>query len=154
MKYTAAVITVSDKGSRGERKDTSGPAVRVMLEEAGFDVVYTSIIPDEMEQIKSELVSCADEKKIHLVMTTGGTGFSQRDITPEATLAVVERETRGIPEAMRWASVSPGTYSVTSVHLPSRLATSMNGGTFTPASLAAARFRASWSTSTQEYARA
>ena len=105
MKYTAAVITVSDKGSRGERKDTSGPAVRVMLEEAGFDVVYTSIIPDEMEQIKAELVSCADEKKIHLVMTTGGTGFSQRDITPEATLAVVERETRGIPEAMRWASL-------------------------------------------------
>ena len=90
MKYTAAVITVSDKGSRGERVDTSGPAVCRMLEEAGFDVVYTN---------------CADEKKIGLIMTTGGTGFSQRDITPEATLAVVERETRGIPEAMRWASL-------------------------------------------------
>ena len=76
-----------------------------MLEEAGFDVVYTNIIPDEMEQIKAELTACADEKKISLVMTTGGTGFSQRDITPEATLAVVERETRGIPEAMRWASL-------------------------------------------------
>lgn len=105
MKYTAAVITVSDKGSRGERVDTSGPAVRAMLEEAGFEVVYTSIIPDEMEQIRAELIACADEKKIHLVMTTGGTGFSQRDITPEATLSVVERETRGIPEAMRWASL-------------------------------------------------
>ena len=105
MKYTAAVITVSDKGARGERKDTSGPAVRAMLEEAGFEVVYTSIIPDEMEQIKAELIRCADEKKIALVMTTGGTGFSQRDITPEATLAVIERETRGIPEAMRWASL-------------------------------------------------
>ena len=105
MKYTAAVITVSDKGSRGERVDTSGPAVCKMLEEAGFDVVHTAIIPDEMEQIKAELVKCADEKKIGLVMTTGGTGFSQRDITPEATLAVVERETRGIPEAMRWASL-------------------------------------------------
>ena len=58
-----------------------------------------------MEQIKAELTACADEKKIGLVMTTGGTGFSQRDITPEATLAVVERETRGIPEAMRWASL-------------------------------------------------
>ena len=103
MKYTAAVITISDKGSRGERVDTSGPAVCRMLEEAGFDVVYTNIIPDEMEQIKAELTACADEKKIGLVMTTGGTGFSQRDITPEATLAVVERETRGIPEAMRWA---------------------------------------------------
>ena len=105
MKYTAAVITISDKGSRGERVDTSGPAVCRMLEDADFDVVYTNIIPDEMEQIKAELTACADEKKIGLVMTTGGTGFSQRDITPEATLAVVERETRGIPEAMRWASL-------------------------------------------------
>ena len=104
MKYTAAVITVSDKGARGERKDTSGPAVRAMLEEAGFEVVYTSIIPDEKAQIEEELIRCADEKKIALVMTTGGTGFSQRDITPEATLAVIERETRGIPEAMRWAA--------------------------------------------------
>ena len=105
MKYTAAVITVSDKGSRGERVDTSGPAVRKILEEAGFEVVYTSIIPDERAQISEELIRCADEKKIALVMTTGGTGFSQRDITPEATLDVVERETRGIPEAMRWASL-------------------------------------------------
>ena len=105
MKYTAAVITVSDKGARGERVDTSGPAVRSMLEEAGYEVVYTCIVPDEMEQIKTELIRCADEKKIALVMTTGGTGFSQRDITPEATLAVVERETRGIPEAMRYASL-------------------------------------------------
>ncbi len=105
MNYTAAVITVSDKGARGERVDTSGPAVRAMLEQAGFNVVYTSIIPDERDQIEAELISCADEKKIHLVLTTGGTGFSQRDITPEATLAVVERETRGIPEAMRYASL-------------------------------------------------
>ena len=105
MKYTAAVITVSDKGARGERVDTSGPAVRGMLEEAGFDVVYTSILPDERAQIEGELIACADERKINLVLTTGGTGFSQRDITPEATLAVVERETRGIPEAMRWASL-------------------------------------------------
>ncbi len=105
MKYTAAVITISDKGARGERVDTSGPAVRTMLEEAGFEVVYTSIIPDEKAQIEEELIRCADEKKIALVMTTGGTGFSQRDITPEATLAVIERETRGIPEAMRWASL-------------------------------------------------
>ena len=103
--YTAAVITVSDKGARGERVDTSGPAVREILERAGFRVVHTAILPDEQEQIRSELIRCADEKKIALVMTTGGTGFSQRDVTPEATLAVVERETRGIPEAMRWASL-------------------------------------------------
>ncbi len=105
MKYTAAVITVSDKGARGERVDTSGPAVKAMMEEASFEVVYTSIIPDEKAQIEEELIRCADEKKIALVMTTGGTGFSQRDVTPEATLAVIERETRGIPEAMRWASL-------------------------------------------------
>ena len=105
MIFTAAVITISDNGSRGERVDTSGPAVCRMLKDAGFDVIYTNIIPDEMDRIKAELIACADEKKIGLVMTTGGTGFSQRDITPEATLAVVERETRGIPEAMRWASL-------------------------------------------------
>ncbi len=105
MKFSAAVITVSDKCSRGERTDTSGPAVKAMLEEAGFDVVYTGLVPDEDDQIRAELIRCADEKKIGLVMTTGGTGFSQRDVTPEATLAVIERETRGIPEAMRYASL-------------------------------------------------
>ena len=103
--YTAAVITISDKGSRGERVDTSGPAVRKILEDAGFEVVHTAILPDEKQQIQDELIRCADELNIGLVMTTGGTGFSQRDITPEATLAVIERETRGIPEAMRWASL-------------------------------------------------
>ena len=105
MKYTAAVITVSDKGYRGERTDTSGPAVCAMLEEAGFEVVYKAMVPDEREMISAELIKCADELKLGLVMTTGGTGFSPRDITPEATLDVVERETRGIPEAMRWASL-------------------------------------------------
>ena len=105
MKYKAAVITISDKGSRGERVDTSGPAICKMTEEEEFEVVYTNIVPDEMELIKSELIKCADELKVNLVLTTGGTGFSPRDITPEATLAVVERETRGIPEAMRSASL-------------------------------------------------
>ena len=105
MKYTAAVITVSDKGFRGERVDTSGPAVCGMLEEAGFEVVYTGMVPDEADIIREELIRCSDEKKVALVMTTGGTGFSPRDITPEATLSVIERETRGIPEAMRYASL-------------------------------------------------
>ena len=105
MTYTAAVITISDKGWRGEREDTSGPAVAKMLTENGFQVVRTKMLPDEKDMIEEELKYCADELKIHLVMTTGGTGFSQRDITPEATLAVVERETWGIPEAMRWASL-------------------------------------------------
>ena len=105
MKYSAAVITVSDKASRGERIDTSGPAVKQILEKAGFEVVYTAVVPDEKEQISAELIRCADTKGVSLVMTTGGTGFSPRDVTPEATLAVIERETRGIPEAMRWASL-------------------------------------------------
>lgn len=105
MRYTAAVITVSDKGFRGEREDTSGPAVRKILEEAGFNVCHTGIVPDEMEAIQKELLHCADQLGIHLVLTTGGTGFSQRDITPEATLGVIQRETRGIPEAMRYASL-------------------------------------------------
>lgn len=105
MSYTAAVITVSDKGFIGERKDTSGPALCAIAEEYGLQVVYRSIVPDEREQIEAELKKCADELKIALVLTTGGTGFSPRDITPEATKAVIERETPGIPEAMRAASM-------------------------------------------------
>ena len=105
MSYTAAVITISDKGFAGQRVDTSGPALCAILKERGWEVVYTSILPDEGEQIKAELVKCADELEVHLVLTTGGTGFSPRDVTPEATLAVIERETRGIPEAMRAESM-------------------------------------------------
>lgn len=104
MKYTAAVLTISDKGFRGERVDTSGPAICALLEEKGCEVLYTNIIPDEMEQIKAELIKCADEG-IHFVLTTGGTGFSPRDITPEATLQVIEREAPGLAEAMRAESL-------------------------------------------------
>ena len=100
MSYTAAVITVTDLGSRGQRKDTSGPAVCGMLEEAGFTVVHTAIVPDEKEQISAALRDCADERKIGLIVTTGGTGLSPRDVTPEATLAVLEREIPAIPVAM------------------------------------------------------
>lgn len=105
MSYTAAVITVSDKGARGERVDTSGPMLCEMLKSAEYEVVYTAIVPDEAEQIKAELLKCSDEKQIALVLTTGGTGFSPRDVTPEATKAVIERETPGIPEAMRAESL-------------------------------------------------
>lgn len=105
MSNTAAVLTISDKGSRGERVDTSGPALCAILREAGWEVVHTAILPDELDQIKAELIRCADERRVQLVLTTGGTGFSPRDVTPEATLAVVERETRGIPEAMRAESM-------------------------------------------------
>ncbi len=105
MEFKAAVITVSDKGAKGERVDTSGPALCKMLEEDGWNIAYTTVIPDDFETIKTELMLCADEKKIPLVLTTGGTGFSPRDITPEATLAIVERRTPGIPEAMRAESL-------------------------------------------------
>ena len=105
MKYKAAVITVSDSGSRGEREDKSGPLICEMIQKEDFEVTYTSIVPDEFNEIASELIKCADEMNIGLVLTTGGTGFSPRDITPEATLSVIERETRGIPEAMRYASL-------------------------------------------------
>ena len=105
MSYTAAVITVSDKGYRGQREDTSGPNLVKILTEKGFSVTYTSIVPDEPDMIKEQLVKCADELKIALVLTTGGTGFSPRDITPEATMEVVERLTPGIPEAIRAESM-------------------------------------------------
>ena len=105
MSYTAAVITISDKGARGERRDTSGPAVCAMLAEAGYEVIRTGIVPDEKTQISEELRQCADDLGCALVITTGGTGFSPRDVTPEATLEVLERLTPGIPEAMRAESL-------------------------------------------------
>lgn len=105
MAYKAGVITVSDKGSRGERRDTAGPALVKILTEAGYEVVYTNIVPDEIEQIRDELIKCADDLKTDLVLTTGGTGFSPRDITPEATKSVIERETPGIAELMRAESM-------------------------------------------------
>ena len=103
--YTAAVITVSDKGYAGQREDTGGPLVCEMLREAGYEVAYTALVPDERDMISAELVKTADELDIALTVTTGGTGFSPRDVTPEATVAVCERMTPGIPEAMRWESL-------------------------------------------------
>lgn len=103
--YKAKVITVSDKGYRGERADESGPAVCKMLQEHGYEVEETSIVPDEKEMIMAELIKAADED-IALVITTGGTGFAPRDITPEATCEVCERMAPGISEAMRAASMA------------------------------------------------
>ena len=103
--YNAAVITISDKGYRGEREDTSGPNLVRILTEKGFEVTYTAIVPDDREMIRNELVKCSDELGIALVLTTGGTGFSPRDITPEAAMEVIERPTPGIPEAMRAESM-------------------------------------------------
>ena len=103
--YTAAVITVSDKGSAGQREDLGGPAVSALLEDAGYEIVHRAIIPDEQKIIEQELIKCADGLDIALVVTTGGTGFALRDVTPEATIAVCTRLTPGIPEAMRAESL-------------------------------------------------
>lgn len=96
------ILTVSDKGARGEREDRSGPAIREMMEAAGAEVVRARIVPDEQDEIRAALIEWSDEG-LDLVLTTGGTGFSPRDWTPEVTKAVIERETPGIAEAMRRA---------------------------------------------------
>jgi molybdenum cofactor synthesis domain-containing protein len=97
----AAVITVSDKGSRGERVDESGPAIEKMLKENGYNVVLTKVVPDDIEEISSTLKRIADEGAAELILTTGGTGFSPRDVTPEATGRVIEKEAPGLCEMMR-----------------------------------------------------
>jgi molybdopterin adenylyltransferase len=99
------ILTVSDKGWRGEREDRSGRAIREMMEAAGAEVVRMRIVPDEPELIKAALVEWSDEG-LDLVLTTGGTGFSPRDWTPEATRAVIEREAPGLAEAMRQAGMA------------------------------------------------
>ena len=100
MRYTAAVITVSDLASRGQRADTSGPAVQALLRQQGYEIVRTQIVPDERSAIAALLRACADETRADLIITTGGTGLSPRDVTPEATLDVLEREIRAVPVAM------------------------------------------------------
>ena len=94
------ILTVSDKGARGEREDRSGPVVRRVMEAAGAEVVRTGVVADEKALISAVLVKWSDEG-LDLILTTGGTGFSPRDVTPEATKAVIERETPGLAEAMR-----------------------------------------------------
>lgn len=103
--YTGGILTISDKGSRGEREDTSGPQLREMLNEQGYSVVAYAVVPDEVAIIEETLRTWADELKIDLILSTGGTGVSPSDLTPEATRAVLDREIPGIGEAMRLASL-------------------------------------------------
>ena len=98
--YTSAVITVSDRSAAGEREDASGPALQAFLEENGYRVLRRIVVADEQRDIQSALRTLVKED-IALILTTGGTGFSPRDVTPEATIAVCERMTPGIPEVMR-----------------------------------------------------
>lgn len=99
--FQAAVITLSDKGFKGEREDKSGPLLASILEELGYEVVETILLPDEQSRIEKELIRLSDGRQVDLILTTGGTGLSVRDVTPEATLAVATRNVPGIAEAIR-----------------------------------------------------
>lgn len=101
-----AIITASDSGYRGEREDLSGPAAREIVEKAGYEVVSMDILPDDQVMLAGKLQEIADTGKAELILTTGGTGFSERDITPEATEEVIERKVPGIPEAIRAYSMT------------------------------------------------
>jgi molybdenum cofactor synthesis domain-containing protein len=98
------IVTVSDRAARGERADRSGPALRQALETRGDTVLALDLVPDEAARISARLLDAADRLDAELVLTTGGTGLAPRDVTPEATAAVLERPVPGIPEAMRAAT--------------------------------------------------
>lgn len=102
----AAIITASDSGYRGEREDLSGPAIREILEREGYEVISMEILPDDQVMLAGKLQEIADSEKAELILTTGGTGFSERDVTPEATEEVIERKVPGIPEAIRAYSMT------------------------------------------------
>ena len=102
----AAIITASDSGYRGEREDLSGPAIKEILEREGYEVISMDILPDDQVMLAGKLQEIADSEKAELILTTGGTGFSERDVTPEATEEVIERKVPGIPEAIRAYSVT------------------------------------------------
>ena len=121
MKYRAVVITVSDKGSTGERVDTSGPGLRLMLQKV-YEVTEVVVIPDEIDRIAETIREQVDRKGIDLVITTGGTGVGLRDVTPEATRAVIEKELPGFSEIMRMES-----YRVTPFALISRAVCGIRG---------------------------
>ncbi|MBQ6059574.1 MAG: MOSC domain-containing protein [Clostridia bacterium] len=103
--FTAAVVVLSDKGFRGEREDKSGPLICEILTEQGYEVVEMLLLPDERPALETALIQLADRRQVDVIFTTGGTGFSERDITPEATLAVCDRMAPGIAEAMRYYSL-------------------------------------------------
>ena len=122
--FKAAVLTVSDRSSQGLRPDAAGPLVAELLTDAGYEVAFTQIVPDEKPRIEAALRQWCDRDPVDLIVTTGGTGFSPRDVTPEATIAVCQRLAPGIPEAMRYASLQ-----VTPRAMLSRAASGIRGKT-------------------------
>ena len=103
--FKVAILTISDRGAKGEREDTSGPLIQEMVRNLPGEVVHYEIIPDEKEKIAEALKKSADRLKADLILTTGGTGLSPRDVTPDATLAVIDKEVPGFSEAMRAESL-------------------------------------------------
>ena len=103
--YSVAIITISDKGSRGEREDLSGPAIKELIIPLPAQVQFYEVIPDEIESISATLKDCSDKLNCDLIITTGGTGVGPRDVTPEATRAVIDREIPGMAEVMRMESL-------------------------------------------------
>ena len=122
--FTAAVITLSDKGAIGERKDESGPLAARMLEQAGYKVEEQLLLADGIEPLKSQLIRLADQRQIGVIFTTGGTGFSPRDLTPEATIAACDRMAEGIAQAILGYSLS-----ITPRAMFSRAVSGIRGGT-------------------------
>lgn len=105
MTLRFGILTLSDRSSRGERADSSGPALASLIQGEGWEVVKQSLLPDDEAAIRELLISWADSGEMDVILTTGGTGFSPRDVTPEATRAVIDREAPGLAEAMRAASL-------------------------------------------------
>jgi molybdenum cofactor synthesis domain-containing protein len=103
--FKVAILTLSDKGSKGEREDASGPLIREMIKDLPAEVIHYEIIPDEKDRIVDALKKCADRLKADLILTTGGTGLSPRDVTPDATLEVIDKQVPGFAEAMRAESL-------------------------------------------------
>ena len=103
--FTVGIITSSDKGYRGEREDKSGQVIEEIVSQNGFKVIKKVVLPDEKDLLEKEMINMCDNLNVNLLVTTGGTGFSKRDITPEATKSVIEREALGIVEAIRFYSL-------------------------------------------------
>ncbi len=104
--FTAAVVTLSDKGYAGEREDKSGPLIEEMIKEKGYEVVETLLLPDGKQPLKNQLCRLADQRQVNIIFTTGGTGFAEGDVTPEATIDVCDRMAMGIADAIRQYSLT------------------------------------------------
>ncbi len=114
MSLRFAVLTVSDRSAQGERPDASGPALVEMVKRQGWEVIRQSILPDDLNMLRELLESWSDRDDVDIILTTGGTGFSPRDVTPEATRAVIERDAPGLAEAMRAASAAKSPHAMLS----------------------------------------